>query len=258
MSVDGGRGRALIVVAVASLLIAALLVRSSSSSPTDRPPAGHDEARHPLGRPPVVTGSGGYRFFWTQPHSAQPVTWDPCRPVHYVLKGTAPAGAERLLDDGIEALHEATGLRLHRDADTDEPLVHGRAGYQPGRYGRRWAPLLIAWSDPLETPEFTGSWIGLTTPQVVAGASGRLTIVTGIIRFDRNKFAANLAHDEPSQALAMRAVVLHELAHAVGLGHVDDPRDVMYPSTRGGVTAWGSGDLRGLAAVGRGRCAPDL
>ena len=46
---------------------------------------------------------------------------------------------------------------------------------------------------------------------------------------------------------------MHELGHVVGLAHVDDSREVMYADNVG-VTQFGSGDLAGLAALGRGRC----
>lgn len=45
-------------------------------------------------------------------------------------------------------------------------------------------------------------------------------------------------------------VLLHELAHAVGLGHVLDPTQVMYPQTTNSESVFGAGDRAGLAAVG--------
>lgn len=51
-----------------------------------------------------------------------------------------------------------------------------------------------------------------------------------------------------------RAVIMHELAHAIGLDHVDDSGELMQPKGSGDVTDWGPGDLEGLSALGSGRC----
>ncbi len=53
-------------------------------------------------------------------------------------------------------------------------------------------------------------------------------------------------------------ILMHELGHAMGLGHVHDPHQVMYsgryPDLR--VDDWGPGDLEGLRQVGApDRCA---
>ena len=233
----------------------------ASSAPdraADRPPAGVGEAARPRGRAPHVGGAGGYRFFWTQSNSRSPVAWDPCREVHYVVHGSPPPGAGGLLADALARVGRATGLVLVSDGVSDERPGDGRAAYQPQRYGRRWAPLLIAWSDSGETPGFAGDWVGLTSPLVVSDARGRAIIVSGTVLLDRDKFASELGRSEASQVLAMRAVVLHELGHAVGLAHVQDPHQVMYGRTVAGVGSFAAGDLRGLAALGRGTCAPDL
>lgn len=46
------------------------------------------------------------------------------------------------------------------------------------------------------------------------------------------------------------ATLLHELAHAVGLDHVDDPTQLMHPMEAGQDAAYAAGDLEGLRRVG--------
>ena len=55
---------------------------------------------------------------------------------------------------------------------------------------------------------------------------------------------------------ALRAVVLHEFGHLLGLAHVTDPSEVMYPEAHLSVTDYSAGDLRGLHAVSTGPCIP--
>jgi hypothetical protein len=47
-------------------------------------------------------------------------------------------------------------------------------------------------------------------------------------------------------------VLQHELGHAVGLGHILDPFQLMSPLPV--VTDWGRGDLAGLEELGEGPC----
>lgn len=56
----------------------------------------------------------------------------------------------------------------------------------------------------------------------------------------------------------VHAVVLHELGHLVGLAHVADQTQLMFPESSYAVTDFQSGDLTGAAILGRGVCTPDL
>ena len=94
----------------------------------------------------VPSKRGPYEFVSMQPGSDAPVTYDPCRPIHYVVNHTGqPNDAENLVTDAIERISEVTGLQFVADDLTDEEIVPDRQPYQPDRYGDRWAPVLIAW-----------------------------------------------------------------------------------------------------------------
>ena len=53
------------------------------------------------------------------------------------------------------------------------------------------------------------------------------------------------------------AVIQHELGPLLGLNHVDDPSQLMYKNAID-TSAYGVGDLTGLAHLGAGDCIPDL
>jgi hypothetical protein len=169
----------------------------------------------------------------------------------------APAYGQETLEWAFGRLSRATGLQFVYEGTTDEAPSPTRQAYQPQRYGYRWAPLLVAWSWPPEMPELEGPAAGLAGPlSVPSSAAGGRVAVSGQAVLDAPQINAIAA--DPAATAILRAVVLHELAHVVGLDHVDDPTQLMYPSTSPYVTDLQAGDLTGLDRLGRGRCAPDL
>ena len=79
--------------------------------------------------------------------------------------------------------------------------------------------------------------------------------VTGSVELDGPQLAEIAAGFEGLSGV--RAVIAHELGHLVGLDHVDDPTQLMYPST-GLATSFADGDLTGLARLGQGECFPTV
>ncbi len=193
------------------------------------------------------------------------VAYDPCRPIHYVMRAAnAPDGGQEMVTAGFAELSRVTGLQFVNDGGTLEAPSNERPMYQPDSYGDRWAPVLVVWSTVEESPSlrqveegggtrdafgYAGSWAA--TP----GTKDPYVYVTGQVVLNAPLLSEHAAVEGPA---LQPAVIAHELAHLVGLEHVDDPTQLMYPEAGYGVYAYAGGDLTGLAALGRGSCSPGL
>ena len=226
------------------------------------------ESETPLGGPPALpTGSGPYRFIAMRPDADAPVTYDPCRPIRYVINDAdAPPNGDRLITDALAEVSAATGLVFKPVGRTDESPGPNRESVQPNRYGADWAPVLIAWSNPDVVPGLAGAVAGqagstsyrVTRSTADSEVSRQSTgYVTGIIMLDGSQIAEIIA-EAPDGQSAARSVVQHEAGHLVGLDHVDDPSQLMYPESNIETTHFGDGDLRGLHELGLGPCIPEL
>ncbi len=186
----------------------------------------------------------------------RPARWDPCTPIHVVVQQDwAPRQGRRDLATALARITAVSGLTFVDDGLTDEVPSSGRPAYQPRRYPGRWAPLLVAWVPPAATDlGLEGEVQGVTQTVAVPGPAGG-SIVSGQVALDADArlpsgFGPGTTDGE---------VLLHELAHAVGLGHVDDPTQVMWTQTTNAESQFGAGDRAGLVALGRAagcRAAP--
>jgi hypothetical protein len=206
--------------------------------------------------PSVTDAPTGKHAFIQTSADGRPVTYDPCRPIHYVINPTGmPDGGLDLVHKAVREISAASGLAFKEDGVTLESLAENREARQPERYGNQWAPVLIGWADQVSFPLVSGDIAGIASSIGVAPAGpGSERFVTGQIALDRDWFAKAVAR--PNGDAYPRAVVMHELGHIVGLGHVSDPGELMAESTLA-VTELGPGDRQGLAAVGAGRCWTD-
>ena len=210
-----------------------------------------------LGVPAAApAGTGSFRFTMTQEDGATPVAYDPCRPIHVVVNGrTAPPGSGRLVEEALGVVSRATGLVMVVDGATTEAPSADRPSHQPDRYGDRWAPVLVAWSDPAEHPPLAGDVTGTGGSSAVRTSDVGWVYVSGSVVLDGPQLQD--IGRRPGGYDQARGVIVHELAHVLGLDHVDAPDHLMHASA-GATTSLHPGDLTGLAALGRGRCPGEL
>ncbi|MGY1722751.1 matrixin family metalloprotease [Blastococcus sp. SYSU DS0533] len=227
------------------------------AKPTNWPTPGFEAADAPLGTPvPAPSPGGTHLFIGVQDDGKGPVAYDPCRPVHYVIRpDNAPPGGDALVHEAFARVSDVTGLQFVFDGATDESAWEERPSFQPDRYGDRWAPVLVSWQTDAENPELAGRVAGLAGSAIVEPPGGPRVFVTGVVGLDADAFRDMLA--DPAGVAGARAVVLHELAHLVGLAHVEDPGQLMYPTTST-VLDFNVGDLTGLSQLGGGECVPTV
>ena len=192
-------------------------------------------------------GGGDFRFATTQPGSSQPVSYNPCHPIHYVVNPAgAPDGYPGLVRDSVAEVARASGFEFEYDGTTDDRDFQRRGGLS-----LKSTPVLIGWATPDEVSRLAGDVAGLGGSTAVERTPDHLTYVTGMVALDRDAFA-RLSTEDGGDA-QMRAILMHELGHVVGLAHVDDSTELMYRDNLGRTT-FGPGDLEGLARLGAVDC----
>lgn len=229
-----------------------VLPASNGPTPTS------EESSQPLGVPaPLVVFSPSYRFIRFQSDNKTPVAYDPCRPIHFVIGAQGqPIGGKQIIMDAVLRVSQATGLKFVFDGTTSESPSFNRAEYQPERYGDHWAPVLISWATVADNPDFAINVEGESGSISISQGSGPKIYITGLVELDSVKLSQML--QSPGGNLAVESVVLHELGHLVGLAHVADASQLMYPASGLGITDFAAGDLTGLAMLGQGACVPSL
>ena len=227
------------------VLAGVLLVSPSTSASRIRSLVGLGDERL-LNAIRTTDGPGVYRFARTQRGTREPVSFNPCRPIEYVVNPIgAPPGYGALVADSVAVISAATGFRFDDEGTTDlRPLADRGAP----AYDR--SPVVIGWATPEEEPRLAGDVAGVGGSTAVARESSYFTYVTGGIARDRDVFRDFVDRDNPEGA---RAILVHELAHVVGLAHVDDPAELMYAENTGR-TELGPGDREGLARLGAVDC----
>lgn len=185
-----------------------------------------------------LTGNseGSYAFVLTTT-AGDPVSWDPCRPIHYLVNPEgAPEDWEDTVDSGVRAISEVSGFEFRYDGETDDRSFRQRAVD-----GQRPSPVLIAWADSSEVPDLEGTTAGIGGATPVR-SGGRVRFVAGLVVLDTAAYDRMAATgDDQGQQL----ILAHELGHVLGLDHVDDSGELMNAEYVG-QDGFGEGDAEGL------------
>ncbi len=198
----------------------------------------------------AVSTSGAHTFLFEE--NGEPTRYDPCVAHAWVYNPEGmPEGADGLVAEAFDNIAQYTGLVFSHEGNVDEPADFDRPLIQE-EYGDRFAPILVGWSDEATTPGLEGTTAGLGGSSSVTGAFGQERfLAAGVVILDSEDFTNVLATDGGRDRAA--SIIRHEIAHVVGLGHVEDESEVMHTQNLAAVT-WGPGDRQGLAIAGAGPC----
>jgi hypothetical protein len=206
---------------------------------------------------PVPAHAAGPTYSLATSPTRTVLRWNPCAPIHYrVNVAHAPRGSLADTRAAIAKVQRATGLRFVYDGQTSAVPQKGYGESSPSGHA---PPLTIAWARPgtgkgassLLQPSMVGVG-GMVWGQWL-DAGHRLhpwQAISGYVVL--NDLDNAVYHRGFGSGLSRGEVLLHELGHAMGLQHVTDRRELMYPvalSRR--AAAYAAGDLAGLRRLGR-------
>ena len=200
-----------------------------------------------VGRPYKARGSNRATYVTGRPY---PGRWDPCRVLTYRINPHRmwPGGA-RLVKKAFAEISSATGLRFRYAGATKvvplKPIRGSRSGRTTNPTGTTF---VIGWSTPRVVPQLSGGTVGLGGPGGVSwrGTPDKNDWVEfeddGQVVFDvTQRLSKGQRYD----------LALHEIGHAIGLGHVSDRHLIMNANLEyKPLRHYGRGDLRGLAHLG--------
>jgi hypothetical protein len=200
----------------------------------DTPLPSHVPLTGPDGPPP----NPSYAF--SQMVGDAPLRWNPCRAIRYTINmGGYDESFRKVILEAVERVEAATGLRL---------VAAGDSTFMPTKANTSLtespSELVIALGDEVQSDLVPGQRVGLAG---IIFPNNAAVILKAAVVIDMGDVGGNL----PWSAIGVGPVLMHELAHAVGLGHVPDRTQLMNSvASQGGPTTYSAGDLTGLWQVG--------
>lgn len=186
------------------------------------------------------SGGVGYTFSAVQPDGVSPVTW-PCEgtiPIEVNPEG-GPDNQADLLAAAVSRINAASGFTFEIVGQSEDRTFLER---HPG-------PVLLGFADADEVEQLEGAVAGVGGSLYASAAGERdFTAVGGMVVLDESTFERRM-----SDATA-EAIIMHELAHVLGLGHTD-ARGQLMRGTNTFQVDFGEGDLAGLTALREHACS---
>ncbi|MEW9870805.1 hypothetical protein [Arthrobacter sp. HS15c] len=235
------------VLAFSLLAGLALLALTASDDANAEPPApaATVEGNTPAPIPSSIPSQGavekgnlveGTDYSFMAQFEGNPVRWTCGDNITVRLTGPSPSGTDAALSTAVSALREASGLPLVTADAAPHPFDRPETA-PPGEISVKYAP-------QSEVLAISGSpdAVGVGGPRWTKG-----TVTSGFVIID-----AEHSSTDPNTPFGQH-VLVHELAHALGVGHSADGRpELMRPKDAPleGQNSFGHGDLYALQEVG--------
>jgi hypothetical protein len=173
--------------------------------------------------------------------------WNPCTTIEWAYNPAGGyAGSLADMQEAFDRLAARTGLTFsYVGATTYVPWTGGT--FPAG------ADIALGWADATQVSSLSGSTVGVgggSTSSTRAGADVPAKIVRGQVVFDKGDLLRLRQGYDGSGSGTWGQVFVHEVMHALGLGHAAGAEQVMYPSITATNHRFGAGDLTGLGRVG--------
>lgn len=176
--------------------------------------------------PPLsATQNTQYAWMVPQPNKpSQPVTWNACKSLTY----------------NYDAGFKSKVLKKHVDNAFAKTAKYSNIKFVKVSASRK-ANVKVSFKD-LAHPTLGNGGFSYKYTIFPDNSLGSGTATRGWLRIDRDLLTKN--------SLLQQAVTLHEVGHVVGLGHVDDTNQLMYPITEDNLVSYAPGDIAGLKKLG--------
>jgi hypothetical protein len=191
---------------------------------------------------------GGYESQYKYSTSTY-ARWNPCSTIGYRVNARqATSGAIKDVQGAFKRLSQATGFHfVYRGTTTGIPQNGGNSWYPAG------TQIVVAWARPSQSSMLrlysnaVGVGSAITSGGYMNGDGSSVSkIIRGAVVLDSNRhYRAGFGTGQTRGDL-----VLHELGHTMGLGHVGSIKQIMYPYVSNGLARLGRGDLNGLERHG--------